>query len=167
MKFEFTPQRNNLFTDIFFNFIQGDILSSSVRKRIKDFVSDENAIVTIAVCIPNPADALNIGLNLPSCVYDSCRSKRTVPVLVQQETVESVLSVNEHHIPTKCYHPYKNVFPFGMLDEVTGIVCDNDRGAQIVNYIYSFASEWIRKNEDFLEENKEYLDWIINSILSD
>ena len=95
MKFEFTPQRNNLFTDIFFNFIQGDILSSSVRKRIKDFVSDENAIVTIAVCIPNPADALNIGLNLPSCVYDSCRSKHTVPVLVQQETVESVLSVNK------------------------------------------------------------------------
>ena len=167
VKFEFTPQRNNLFTDIFFNFIQGDILSSSVRKRIKDFVSDENAIVTIAVRIPNPADALNIGLNLPSCVYDSCRSKHTVPVLVQQETVESVLSVNEHHIPTKCYQPYKNVFPFGMLDEVTGIVCDNDRGAQIVNYIYSFASEWIWKNEDFLEENKEYLDWIINSILSE
>ena len=120
----------NLFTDIEWHFIKGRIEHPSIQSKISDWCNDENVLLTIAICFSFPPMSIAAGLYLPDVVYD-----KNIPVLIQQQTSYSILSMLEKSTR------FKNVKPFGMLDNSYDLGNANDLLPMMVKYAYDKTTE--------------------------
>ena len=113
------------FTDLQWEFVDGRVESSAVRRYLTEAVDDDSAITTIAVCLPDTQLATQASLYLPDRVL-----RKAHQVLVYQEESDAIIrSVNNPNDPcTK----YDNILPFGII---------NDSFSN--NQIGDFEGKWI------------------------
>ena len=138
------------FTDVEWHFVKGRIEGPAVQEKLISF-SKENTHLTIAICLNLPAAAIASGLYLPDEVYGD-----DIQILVKQDTPYSILSM------LKTTSKYKNVKPFGMLDNSLNLSKTNDDIPIIIKYVYdSYYKEL--KQVDVMPSGKElqvlYKDW--------
>ena len=108
--------RENAWLDTEFHFVQGDAESLSLRKLLLSYAEEENAYLTVAVCLPDPRRALTLAMSFPQSFYraddGAAEGLAPVSVLVQQEVGYGLLSL----LAQQAGNQYGNVRPFGMLN---------------------------------------------------
>ena len=115
-----------IFTDIEFEFIRANVEYPAIQDYLARLSCESNIYLTIAVCSSFPPQALATGLYLPDELYDN-----HIPIFVQQEIPYCTLD-----ILTKD-GKYKNVKPFGMLENCYDLGKADDRIPMMINYVYS------------------------------
>lgn len=130
LKHYFVSQIPNLDTqvdDIEISYINEDINTECVRNMLAEWADDGKQLVTIAICISDPDESINLGLNLPGEIY-----KTETRVLIRQE-IQTDLGDIIHRDNGR----YRNVKVFGMLEECISKVMLDDVIAAYVNQEYS------------------------------
>ena len=117
---------NDIFTDIEFEFIKARLEYPAIQDYLTHLSGNSVLYLTVAVCFSSPPQALAAGLYLPDELYNN-----QIPILVQQEIPYCMLD-----ILTKD-GKYKDVKPFGMLDNSYDLSKADDRIPMMVNYVYS------------------------------
>ncbi|MDR1055818.1 MAG: hypothetical protein LBL90_08370 [Prevotellaceae bacterium] len=123
-----TKGETEKFTDIEWHFIKGRIEEPVIRQKLIEY-SKENTSLTISICLNSPTEAINSGLYLPDEIY-----RDDIQMLIKQDTPYSILSM------LKDNKKYKNVKPFGMLDNCLDISDSDckDILAKRVHYVYDY-----------------------------
>lgn len=101
------------FIDIEWEFIKGNDHNSVVQDFLQEYVSNENAIITVAVCLNITHISLRSAMHLPNSYYD-----KEIPILVQQRktsTMASTLNGKGFDESKRENLLYKNITPFGMI----------------------------------------------------
>lgn len=130
----------NDFLDVEFEFFKGNIVDEWIRSYIEKCVRDKDEILTIASCMNDTAKSLAAGLYLPDIVYDKALSvygrkeKDEVVVLVRQNTSAELLNIIKKG--NAKYRKYRNVYPFGMLNDGCELDETLTEWAKRVNYLY-------------------------------
>lgn len=111
-------------------------LSSSpeVRDLITGWCEDEDALMTVAVCLNLTHQSISSAVYLPRCVYE-----KGVPVLVQQRITSAIiekLSGNPLKGKGGTNQRFKNLRPFGMLDDCFDLCMADEMYAKRVNAVY-------------------------------
>ena len=97
------------FLDIEWEFINGSIEKKAVQTYIKEATDNENSIVTIAICLPEPNRCLAAALYLDRSVYDKVNQ-----ILVYNRYGDSLVTQMTHKNDTQI-NPYHNKMrAFGM-----------------------------------------------------
>lgn len=120
----------NKFTDIEWHFIKGRIESPAIQQKIASYCNKETYL-TIAVCLNVPTKAIAAGLYLPDAAYQ----QEDIQILIKQDTPHSILSMLKNSTR------YKNVKPFGMLDNCLELEKTDDDIPIIVKYVYDLYYE--------------------------
>ena len=97
------------FVDIEWEFLNGSVENPDIQKYLVDAAANEQAKLTIAVCLPENSRAIAAAAYLPDSVYES---KSTIQVLVYQRLNDNLLSQinnNERYC--------KKLKAFGMASE--------------------------------------------------
>ena len=140
------------FTDLQWEFIDGRVESSSVRRYLTEAVNDKSAITTIAVCLPDTQLATQAALYLPDRVLREAHQ-----VLVYQEESDAIIrSVNNPDDPcTK----FDNVLPFGIVTDSFSNNQIGDFEGKWINAYYtkeygsdSDKQSWKEKNERWAQK---------------
>lgn len=122
------------FIDIEWQFVQGTIESPEVRKLLTGWCEDTNALMTIAVCLNLTHHSISSAVYLPRCVYE-----KEIPVLVQQRITSAIiekLSGNQKKEKEASNLRFKNLRPFGMLDDCFDLYMADEMYAKRVNAVY-------------------------------
>lgn len=122
------------FIDIEWQFVQGTIESPEVRKLLTSWCEDANALMTIAVCLNLTHHSISSAVYLPRCVYE-----KEIPVLVQQRITSAIiekLSGNQKKEKEASNLRFKNLRPFGMLDDCFDLYMADEMYAKRVNAVY-------------------------------
>ena len=103
------------FTDVEWEFINGEDHNPIVQNLLEKYLADENAIITVAVCLNMTHVSLRSAMHLPKAYYE-----KDIPVLVQQRKTSRIVStLNGKYLgenDTKRDNLlYKNIYPFGMV----------------------------------------------------
>lgn len=98
------------FIDVEIEFIKGEVESEGVRELLRRMASEEDACMTIAICLTQTHEAVAAGLYMPIEVYKS-RSLQEVWVY-QREAPDIILNLNYTSVKNLCYRKLR---PFGML----------------------------------------------------
>lgn len=101
------------FIDIEWNFIKGDDHNPIVQELLTQYAADDNAIITVAVCLNLTHVSLRSAMHLPKVYYE-----KEIPVLVQQRktsTMISTLNGKDLNADKRNALLYKNLKPFGMV----------------------------------------------------
>lgn len=97
------------FLDIEWEFINGSIEKKAMQTYIKEATDNENSIVTIAICLPEPNRCLAAALYLDRSVYDKVNQ-----ILVYNRYGDSLVTQMTHKNDTQI-NPYHNkIRAFGM-----------------------------------------------------
>ena len=107
------------FIDIEWQFIKGDDHNPVVQRLLDEYAQDENAIITVAVCLNLTHISLRSAMHLPKRYYET-KDKRqpSIPILVQQRktsTMALTLNGNSLNETDRQKLLYKNIVPFGMV----------------------------------------------------
>lgn len=103
------------FIDVEWTFIKGDDHNPVVQRLLNRFIADENAIITVAVCLNLTHVSLRSAMHLPKAYYEK---DNPVPILVQQrKTSTMVMTLNGKNLDEEKREGlrYKNIYPFGMV----------------------------------------------------
>lgn len=122
------------FIDIEWQFVQGTIESPEVRKLLSSWCEDANALMTIAVCLNLTHHSISSAVYLPRCVYE-----KEIPVLVQQRITSAIiekLSGNQKKAKEASNLRFKNLRPFGMLDDCFDLYMADELYAKRVHAVY-------------------------------
>ena len=131
------------FTDLQWEFIDGRVESSAVRRYLIDAVNDDSAITTIAVCLPDTQLATQAALYLPDLVLRNAHQ-----VLVYQEESDAIIrSVNN---PDDKCTKFDYVLPFG-------IIGDSYSNNQIGDYEGMWINAYYTKEYGKKEEKEELI----------
>lgn len=128
------------FLDVEFEFIKGNVVDVRIRSYIEECANNDKEILTIASCMNDTAKSLAAGLYLPDAVYDKGLSvdgrkeKDEVVVLVRQNTSAELLNIIKKG--NAKYRKYRNVYPFGMLNDGCELDETLTRWAKRINYLY-------------------------------
>ena len=117
---------HELFTDIEFEFIKADVTDPAIQEYLADLSCNQQLYLTVAVCYSSPHQALSTGLYLPDELYD-----HHIPVIIQQEIPYCTLDLIDRE------GRYKNVKPFGMVENCYHLSQADDRIPMMLNYVYS------------------------------
>lgn len=101
------------FIDIEWEFIKGDDHNPIVQRRLAKYAKDEDAIITVAVCLNITHVSLRSAMHLPKIFYEN-----DIPILVQQRktsTMVSTLNGKSYDENVREKLLYKNITPFGMV----------------------------------------------------
>ncbi|MBP3762584.1 MAG: hypothetical protein J6I49_01745 [Bacteroidales bacterium] len=116
--------------NIHIEFLDGLLESPTARQRIAEWAADESRLLTIAICLPDPDQALKAALTLPEPVFYQPSARRTrTRVLVRQALPQPPASL----IPTD---QYPNLHLFGSLPEGFDIDLLDDRLPITINGLY-------------------------------
>ena len=121
------------FLDIEWEFINGSIGMKAMQKYISDASKDENSIVNIAICLPEPNRCLAAALYLERDVYDKVNQ-----ILVFNRYGDSLVAQMTHKNDTQI-NPYHNKMrAFGMAHDFYNIelVCDIEKLAHRIKDEY-------------------------------
>lgn len=122
------------FIDIEWQFVQGAIESPEVRKLLTSWCEDTNALMTIAVCLNLTHHSISSAVYLPRCIYEN-----EIPILVQQRITSAIiekLSGNQKKEKEASNLRFKNLRPFGMLDDCFDLYMADELYAKRVNAVY-------------------------------
>ena len=121
----------NDFLDVRFSFVKGDYESLNIKKFISSWVDDTSAVLTIAVCNDDSAECMSAGLFLPPVVFE-----KEIPVYIQQREISCLFT--EMANKENKYKRYRNVRPFGMVNECFSIddIKEVERNAKLVMWVY-------------------------------
>lgn len=133
-----TPQVNgdNNWIDFEYQFVKGRLESESVQDFLRHAVAEQDAIVTVAVCLKQTQQAINAGIFLPREVFRSA-----IQVLVYQYHSSELLKNlsgfgNDPEAQAKMR--YNKIRPFGMKTEIFAKDSVVDYSlAKLVNYVYN------------------------------
>jgi len=114
------------FTDIEFEFIKARVEYPAIQDYLSALSSNRDIYLTLAVCFTFPPKSIASGLYLPDEIYDN-----DIPVLVRQEIPYFTLNMLTKE------GKYRNVKPFGMLENCYDLYKADDRVPMMVNYVYS------------------------------
>ena len=114
------------FTDIEFEFIKARVEYPAIQDYLAALSCNKNIYLTLAVCFNFPPKAIAAGLYLPDEIYDN-----NVQILIRQEIPYFTLDVLTKE------GKYRNVKPFGMLENCYDLYKADDRIPMMVNYVYS------------------------------
>lgn len=101
------------FIDIEWEFIKGNDHNPVVQRLLAEYAMDENAIITVAICLNLTNVSLRSAMHLPKAYYE-----KNIPILVQQrKTSTMVATLNGTGLPDDKREKllYKNITPFGMV----------------------------------------------------
>ena len=118
------------FTDIEFEFIKARVEYPAIQEYLACLSRYENTCLTIAVCFSFTPQAIAAGLYLPDDVYNN-----HIPVLVQQETSHCTLDMLSGD------GKFKNIKPFGMLDDWYNLEKADDLMPMMIKYMYDKTSK--------------------------
>lgn len=141
----------NHFLDIQFEFIKGRVESTNVRDWIKEQLKDDEAIITIAICLHNPSQSFGMAMYLPEEVYTRGRDDMSKPwevvdndkvvnIFVRQEKTGSLIKSfgDTAKSASAMNKKYANIYPFGMIDDSFAIDYYSNHLAMAFNYVYEF-----------------------------
>ena len=121
------------FLDIDFGFVKGCVEQPAVRRLLEKWAADsDNQLLTVAVCLNCPPDAIAAGLYLPEIIY-----RNNIPVFVRQEASDSLLTLLRKD-DDKNYRKFSHVYPFGMMENCYTLNRLTQIQAQLVNYVYDY-----------------------------
>jgi hypothetical protein len=143
------------FTDIEFEFIKARFEDEEVQRYLEEAAMEKTSFLTVAVALSCASTALDGALYLPSAVYDSGAS-----VLVRQEHSHAIVSMLLREEEGDVYRKYKNLRPFGMIENSYDLKQADDLLPMMIKYTYdNTTNEKIIKdfNEDAIRKN-----WIEN-----
>lgn len=129
------PPENLDLLDVDFQFIQASASDAPIQNYIKACSTNQDELLTIAICLDDPNRSLELAMYMPDEIYDL-----KVPILVRQASSSALLrslGCCEEPKEEGAYRRYAHVYPFGMLD------CSFDldevpiQMAQIVDHLYS------------------------------
>ncbi len=144
LKEHFAAQYPNLkeqVDDIEIVYQEGDICSNECRDELKQWATDKNQLLTVAICVSDPDESIALGMSLPAEVYES-----ETRVLIRQE-----IQTDLGDIIHKDNGRYRNVKVFGMLEK--GISKN-----MLMDDLASYA------NEEY--ETNGFINDLYNSIIS-
>lgn len=140
------PLNADGFLDVEFEFIKGNVVDGWIRSYIEECADNDREILTIASCMDDTAKSLAAGLYLPDAVYDKGLSvdgrkeKDEVVVLVRQDTSAELLNIIKKG--NAKYRKYRNVYPFGMLNDGCELDETLTGWAKRVNYLYRVLDDF-------------------------
>lgn len=123
------------FLDVEFEFIKGKVESSAIQAYLQEAAMDDCCLTSIIVCLKKPSQNMEVGLSLPSEVYD-----KSIPVFIHLKPSEALLTMLNRSVK-EGYSKYSNLYPFGMLDNCYDLDYDKLELAQWINYSYALPTE--------------------------
>ncbi len=96
------------FIDLEIEFIQGGVESDGVRNYLQHICQDEDAILTMAICLTQTHQAIAASLYMPICIYEKAQE-----IWVYQPESADIIQ-NLYHAKQKDKR-YRKLRPFGML----------------------------------------------------
>jgi hypothetical protein len=132
----------NNFIDIDWEFIDGDVASPLVQQYLIEAAKDDNAITTIALCLPVTVESISAALYMPEAVY---RSDNILQILVEQTTNDSIVSALRHSINGGDKR-FTKMRPFGVFSECNYLKLASNKLPQIVAYTYSKVKPQSKEN---------------------
>lgn len=126
--------------DVEWEFIKGRIEQAEVQQYIADASAVKTHTVTLAICLPLSHEAIAAALYLPESVYDDC-----LQILVYQKL--SAYIVNNIAEANGNKDRYRNLRPFGMIDEGYDADLDCDDKAKRVAYVYDSYDDITKKSD--------------------
>ena len=124
------------FTDIELEFIKARFEDEAVQRYIEETALEKTIFLTIAVALSDASSALDAALYLPSVVYDSDAS-----VLVRQEHSHAIISMLSHEEKGDVYRKYKNLRPFGMVENSYDLKQADDLLPMMIKYTYDKTTD--------------------------
>ncbi len=118
------------FLDVHFEFIKANANDLRLKEYIRNCANDQNDVLSLAICFNDPDYNLQIGQNLPFEVYFPEKEKNPVPVFIRQMTNGKL--IDELRSAPK----FKNLYPFGMLNESHAISDKDELCAMRINFTY-------------------------------
>lgn len=123
------------FIDVEWEFIKGYDHNTLVQHLLNKYVNEENAIITVAVCLNITHMSLRSAMSLPKKYYEN-----NVPILVQQRKTATMVSTlngegfDEDHRKRLLY---KNIQPFGMVTECYDLnIVSSVEICKKISYVY-------------------------------
>lgn len=156
-----TPKKNEYsyfdqnFIDIEFEFREGGVETRANRDYLINSIENENAIVTIAVCLPLPHQSIAAALYLPHDVIE----KANDIWVYQPQSAKLMLDITkqQENIPYWKEVKYKKLKPFGMQD---GSFDEKLINNELVTYCRRFYD----LKEELKKESPKYDEWTCNII---
>lgn len=135
-----------------FHFVQGNAESPGIRHLLNELAAEPNALLTVAICLPDNRHALSLALSLPQQVYASGAS-----ILVQQSEKNGLFDMLSGQTPEKRSHRFAHVRPFGMLNDETSLAAQDDSMAMLANFLYKEREKEYTTQElySLLQSSKE------------
>lgn len=127
--------------DILIDYVDGDVSNYRIRENIKGWAGDRNQLLTLAICISDPDQSINLGLNLPWEVYSS-----EARILIRQE-IQTDLGLIVHRDKGR----YRHVKIFGMLDDCISKNMLNDTMSAFINQEYEDAFGGKSDNKEYIK----------------
>ena len=115
------------FIDLEWDFIQGRAESEPVQTLLGQWSGEKDKLLTIAICFNFPHTSLALGLYLPDAVY-----AHQVPVLIRQETSDTILQIVNSSIKNQALRP------FGMVNRCYDLTMENLYLPKCINYVYDY-----------------------------
>lgn len=124
------------FIDVEWEFIKGHDHNTLVQHLLNKYVNEENAIITVAVCLNITHMSLRSAMSLPKKYYEN-----NVPILVQQRKTATMVSTlngegfDEDHRKRLLY---QNIQPFGMVTECYDLhIVSSVEICKKISYVYN------------------------------
>lgn len=125
------------FIDVEWEFIKGYDHNPVVQYKLRNYVKDDNAIVSVAVCLNITHISLRSAMSLPKAYYE-----KEIPILVQQrKTSTMVATLNGEGLAKeeKDKLQYRNVKPFGMVTDCYDLhMVSSVEICKRISYVYDY-----------------------------
>lgn len=129
------------FIDVEWEFIKGHDHNPIIQRRLSEYINNENAIVTVAVCLNITHMSLRSAMGLPKKYYEN-----RVPILVQQRKTATMVSTLNGVGFEDSYRQnllYQNIQPFGMVTECYDLhIVSSVEICKKISYIYDHFSTY-------------------------
>lgn len=128
------------FIDIDFEFIEGDVALPAIQKYISDACADcsantttvdNSSKTTIAVCLPNAAEAMSASLYFDDSVYENVQQ-----IWVQQSESGALVNSISDGQTGENKNKFRALRPFGMLEQCDYLERSNSLLPKLVAYAY-------------------------------
>lgn len=147
------------FIDVEWEFIKGEDNNPIVQELLQQYAEDENAILTVAVCLNITNISLRSAMFLPKVYYE-----KNIPILVQQRKTSTLVTTLNGKLHSKDgLGKYKNLAPFGMVTDCYDINLVSS--IEICKRIAATYDHYFKSTET--EEEKKYPTQLDNAYVED
>lgn len=139
------------FIDIEWEFINGGIENCSIQEYICSVVNENNSIVTIAMCLPEPSRCLAAALYLDRSIYEKANQ-----ILVYNRYGDSLITQMTHKNEKQINPLHNKLRPFGMASECydSKLIADAEAIADMFNKKYEGLYELYKDIDEGTVTNK-------------